>query len=75
MLRCKCANLARVMAEEEPTQGLRTTGTAVIKEEDKLSSRHGDRRRRGVILSIKEIRTGEVPGFKKRKKSCLDSNT
>lgn len=75
MLRCKCTNLACVIAEEEPTQGLRPTGTAVTKEEDELSHHDGDRRRRGVILSMKETRTGEVTGFKKRKKSCLDRNT
>lgn len=72
MLRCKCMNLARVTAEEEPNQGLRTMGTAVTKEEDELSSCDWDRWRRGVVLSIKERRMGEVTGFKKRKKSRLD---
>lgn len=53
-------NLARVTAEEEPTWGWGTTGTAVPKEDDPGPAEM----RRGVILSIKETRMGEVTGFK-----------
>lgn len=42
MLRCKCANLARVTAEEELTRGLRTTENAVTVEEDVLTSCNWD---------------------------------
>jgi len=53
---------------------LRTAENAVAKEEDVLRSCDRHRWRRGVILSIRETRTGEVTGFRKRQESHLARN-